>query len=438
MSVRAILLLLWFIPSVPVCYFRPFYGIIIWTIVAFTSPQWYTWGAAHLIPWALIIAVPTIAGFLTKPHDWTRFAARECVLLMALWLWFTFTTLYSINSVVFMHHADMTWYIYGLVSKIFLMVFVTIGIVDSFARLRTLVIVIASCFGVFVVKSLPFLIRSGGADRVYGPAKSMIADNNDFGLALNMTLPMFFFLAQTETRPWIKRMWGTLCLLTIPTIFFTYSRGALLSLIVLLTLMILRLRQRLLLLPVALVGVSLAILVTPQSWKERMNPSSDNMLDKSARGRINAWEFSVHLVSDYPLTGGGFETFTPQLFNLYAPDPTDVHGPHSVYFGILGEHGFPGLALFLCLIGSAFFSTFEVVKWGRYYGDDIAVAYALMFRFGLVGFLTAGLFLARAYFDYAYTIIACIIILRSVCFRAWTADADEEEEHAEPEAEFAT
>jgi putative inorganic carbon (HCO3(-)) transporter len=228
MSLRGIALLLWFIPSIPVCFFRPFYGIVLWTIIAFTSPQWYTWGAATLIPWALVVAVPTIAGFLVyQGSNINRLISRESYLVGLLWIWFAVTSVITVNMPVFEHHAQDTWDHLTFVSKIFLMLFITIGVVNSFPRLRTLVVTIASCFGFFVFKALPFLIRTGGSDRVYGPPHSMISDNNDFGLAMNMTLPFFFFLAQTETVPWVKRVFGTLFLLGIPTIFFTYSRGAL-------------------------------------------------------------------------------------------------------------------------------------------------------------------------------------------------------------------
>ena len=37
------------------------------------------------------------------------------------------------------------------------------------------------------------------------------------------------------------------------------------------------------------------------------------------------------------------------MFAIYAPNPHDVHDVHSIYFEILGEHGFVGLALFLLL-----------------------------------------------------------------------------------------
>jgi probable O-glycosylation ligase (exosortase A-associated) len=431
-SLRGIILLLWFIPSIPMCFFRPFYGIVVWTIIAFTSPQWYTWGAASLLPWAVLAAIPTMAGFVVYcGKNWGRFSSREGFFICLLWGWFAVTTIVALNVPLFQHHRDDTISEFSYVSKVFLMFFLTIGIVDTFSRLRTLVVVIASCFGIFILKSAPFLIRTGGSDRIYGPQMSMIADNNDFGLALNMTLPFFFFLAQTESDKRLKRLWQLLFVLTIPTILFTYSRGALLGLVVILTLMILRLKQRLVLIPVAIAAVVVMSYVAPETWKQRMNPSSDNVMDKSAQGRINAWKFAINLIGDYPITGGGFGTFTRPLFLLYAPDPADFHGPHSVYFSLLGEHGIVGLLLFLTLIASCFYSLYVIIKWAKFHGDEVALSFAHMFRFSLVGFLTSGFFLGRAYFDYLYTIIACIVVLQKVCFDTWRAETHEEEDEGE-------
>jgi hypothetical protein len=43
--------------------------------------------------------------------------------------------------------------------------------------------------------------------------------------------------------------------------------------------------------------------------------------------------------------------------------------------------------------------------------DPVSESYARMFRLSLIGFLTSGLFLGRAYFDYYFTIVGCIVIL---------------------------
>jgi probable O-glycosylation ligase (exosortase A-associated) len=320
------------------------------------------------------------------------------------------------------HHSFDTWFRFGFVSKILLMTVVLVGVVDSFARLRILVIVIASCFAVFVVKTLPFILLSGGAYRVYGPEHSMIGDNNDFGLAMNMTAPLFFFLAHTESGRW-RYFWGCMFLGSIPLILFTYSRGALVGLAVVMLLMLLRLKQRFMIMSVLAVAMAIALLFAPAAWRERMDPTREGAIDGSARERFNAWTFSWRLACDFPIAGGGFETFSPELFQRYAPNAGDVHGPHSIYFGVLAEHGFIGLALYLTLVASCFATTLRLARQARMQGDLVIEHYANMFRFSLVGFLTSGLFLGRAYFDYYFTIVGCIVILNRVAQQEWVEES---------------
>ena len=74
------------------------------------------------------------------------------------------------------------------------------------------------------------MILTGGSFRLYGPRGSTVFDNNDLGLALNMTVPMFFFLARTATNRRMKQLMWFLFAATIPAVFFTYSRGALIGL----------------------------------------------------------------------------------------------------------------------------------------------------------------------------------------------------------------
>jgi putative inorganic carbon (hco3(-)) transporter len=419
MPLRAVLLMAFLFPSLPVCFVRPFYGILLWTIISFTSLQWYLY-SAYTLPVAMLVAIPTLLGAFIFGRGWRNLFSIECGLLLTLWVWFTITTLIAGANPLFADHVEDMWIQWEYISKVFLMTATTIGVVDSFARLRTLIIVIASCFGIFVMKALPWLISTRGTDRVYGPENSMIGDNNDFGLALNMTLPLLFFLAQSETRTWVKRSFWCLFLATIPVIFFTYSRGALIGLTAVLGLMFLRLKQRAILIPVIVAGLGIVILFAPPAWKERMNPTGPNAIDASAQSRFNAWTFCWHLAGEYPIAGGGFATFTPALFQRYAPNVRDVHGPHSIYFGVLAEHGFVGLFLYMTLVGACFVSTYWIVKWAKFHGDETAANYGNMFRFALVGFLTSGLFLGRAYFDYYYTLIACIVVLRQVCKHAWS------------------
>ena len=160
-----------------------------------------------------------------------------------------------------------------------------------------------------------------------------------------------------------------------------------------------------------------------------MDPSQG--LDNSARERLNAWTFSWNLASEYPIAGGGFATFTPELFSRYAPTANDVRGPHSVYFQLLAEHGFVGLGLYLILVLSCLMTTRRLVRLATQVGDRAIANYANMFGASLVGFLVSGLFLGRAYFDYFFTIVACLVILERVARQEWSRDAGEGIETAE-------
>jgi putative inorganic carbon (HCO3(-)) transporter len=427
---RDIVLLSLLAISLPICLVRPFFGVVLWTLLAFLNPQSFTWGAARQASPALAIAIPTLAGFFICCPNWKRLICRETLLLLVLWLWFTATAYNANHTAIFADNAANTWFRWNSVSKILLMTLVTIGMVHTWNRLRWLMLTIAFAFGLMVLKTVPFLIVSGGGARLYGPENSMIADNNDFGLALNLVLPFFFFLAKTETRPIVKKIMAICFAATIPAIMFTYSRGALLGLIAVLLCMLMQARQKAILIPVGILALCFGAFFTPQAWRDRMTNTADGSLDASALSRVNAWTYAWRLASDYPLMGGGFDDFDQELFERYAPNPKDVHGPHSIYFGVLAEHGFIGLSLYLALVATCFFTLQGIVRKARIQGDARTQHYANLLRFALVGFLVSGAFLGRAYFDFYFTIVACVVILRHLSQSEWNEhlEADEQTE----------
>ena len=87
----------------------------------------------------------------------------------------------------------------------------------------------------------------------------------------------------------------------------------------------------------------------PQSWYERMSTIQTYQTDQSALGRINAWHTAFNVAKDR-VTGGGFEMWITPVFRQYAPDPFNVRDVHSIYFEVMGEHGFIGFGLFVLLI----------------------------------------------------------------------------------------
>jgi probable O-glycosylation ligase (exosortase A-associated) len=156
--------------------------------------------------------------------------------------------------------------------------------------------------------------------------------------------------------------------------------------------------------------VSLAFL--PEEWWARMHSIQNYEQDQSAMGRINAWHTMFNIAKDR-IFGGGFNVYTYDIFQMYAPIPENVHAAHSIYFQVMGEHGFIGLFLYL-MIG---FFTWQSASWLRKHTRGIPELewtgrLAAMCQVSMFGFAVGGAFLSLAYFDLPYNITVLVVITR--------------------------
>jgi len=134
-----------------------------------------------------------------------------------------------------------------------------------------------------------------------------------------------------------------------------------------------------------------------------MNSISTYEEDGSAMGRINAWKTAINIANDRPLVGGGFELYSKEVFARYAPDPEDVHAAHSVYFQMLGEHGYIGLLIFLGLGIAAWVTARRTIALGRVNPEmQWAAHLARAFQVSLVGYAVGGMFVNIGYWDLVY------------------------------------
>src|SRR4051812_34499538 len=108
-SIRDILLLGAVAISLPICFVRPFFGVLVWTIFAFLNPHDFAWGLARQLPLAQAVAIPVLAGALMFKPAWKQLFCRDIALLAILWIWFTITTINSSYEPLFASHAADTW-----------------------------------------------------------------------------------------------------------------------------------------------------------------------------------------------------------------------------------------------------------------------------------------------------------------------------------------
>ncbi|MGH8101397.1 MAG: putative O-glycosylation ligase, exosortase A system-associated, partial [Chthoniobacterales bacterium] len=227
---RDLIVLAIILGSAPFCFMSPYFGVLMWYWVSYFNPHRFTWSFAYNFPVAFVIAVPTLAGTLFAKKSLAALRSRESVLLAGLWVWFTITYLHAQNIPFFALHMDDAKYEMGHVSKIFLMTFVMIVVITSREKLRGVMLVSAGSLGLLALKGTIFGLRNAGEARVWGPPDSFLADNNAFGLALNMCLPILFFMARREENRWIRRFLYLCFLCSLISVILTYSRGGLLGL----------------------------------------------------------------------------------------------------------------------------------------------------------------------------------------------------------------
>jgi len=414
---RDILVLAIIFGSVPLCFLNPYFGILMWNWIGIFNPHRFTYGFAYNFPVAYVVALPTMAGMIFTKKVNRNIFTRESVLLTLSWIWFTVTIVYASTVPLFSHHIEDGFAQLVRVSKVLIVIFLTMLLVTSRERLRNLYLVLGLSIGALVIKGAAFGLRTSGEDRVWGPPDSFLADNNDLALATNMALPILFYLAAEEKRRWLRIVLYVTFICGIFSVILSYSRGALLGLVIVLVVIALTSRHKVLMISFVLICGVLVFSYAPQKWMERMGAFYHGQIDNSAQGRLNAWQFAIVLTKHYPLTGGGFETFTPDLFERYTPD-LYFAGPHSIYFETLGEQGYVGLALFLGLLGSCLLSLFRLWQKSRRFPSlNWVRPYCCMLWASLLAYMASGAFLPRSYFDFFYTLVASIVILKIICHR---------------------
>lgn len=132
--------------------------------------------------------------------------------------------------------------------------------------------------------------------------------------------------------------------------------------------------------------------------------------DASAMGRIETWKMALRLAKDN-IAGGGFELWTEETFERYAPGMTSTHDAHSIFFKVLAEHGWIGLVLFVGIL----LVTWRTATWiirqakGR---EDVAWLAELgrSIQVSLAAYAGGGTFLGLSYFDLYWHLVAIVVV----------------------------
>lgn len=287
-------------------------------------------------------------------------------------------------------------------------------------------------------------------------------DPNYYAQALLVIVPLALdrLLAARSARQIILPAWAfTACLLAIT---FTYSRGGFVGAVVVLGCMaVAACRQRPPAMNLAVAGALIAFVcwLAPPVYASRIaslkqvfvepaasapiqsdpNPGDETQhtqaprvadpSDLSSIGRRNLTRVGWRMLRDHPLRGvglGQFETRYPPFARAAGIDvDAKPKAAHNLYLEVAAETGVPGLALFGALLATLFRgmarSRRDMARAGRV--DDARRVGAL--AVGLVGYLTAAVFLHAAYTHLFWLLVGIALAVPNAARRrprAHTAD----------------
>ena len=384
---------------------RPWIGIMLWTWLSIMNPHRYTYGFAYSAPLAAAAAVSVMLGLLMTKERESPFKASSAIWLAIFMLWMTLSWLAGIDPA-----GDYEQW--KKVIKIDVMILISLMLLKSKQHIFALAWVVTGSLALLGLKGGIFTLTSGGGFRVWGPPGSFIEDNNEMALALVMTIPLLRFLQLQLTKAWARHAMTGAMVLCAAAALGSQSRGALLAMAIMVLYFWWNGKNKL--------GIGLAILLAaipllmfmPESWVARMSTIGTYEEDASAMGRINAWWSAWNSAFHYPF-GVGFDSARPALFALYSPNPSAIHAAHSIYFQILGNHGFAGLFLFM----GVFTATWRSASWLRRQKfptpeADWCNQLGAMCQVALAGYAVGGAFLSLAYFDLPYNIMVLVVLTR--------------------------
>lgn len=394
---------------------RPAIGALMWAWVSIMNPHQLTYGFARSIPWAMLIAITTLAALAFSRHRKPLPKCGGVIILLVFVAWMTLTSVFALNP----EPADV-WDKWVFMLKIFVMLFVTLMLLRGRKEIELLIWVVALSLAYYGVKGGLFTLVTGGSYRVWGPP-GMIEGNNELAVALVIAMPFMHYLRTVSANRWIRLAMLGCMILCAFAVLGTQSRGALLAITGMGLVLGLKGKH-----PVrstvALAMVGMAIIAfMPDTWTRRMDTIATYREDDSAMQRIWVWTALWNAALDRPLVGVGFRADNVAVFSRYGNIPgfeafSSTYTPvaHSTYFQALGEHGFPGLILFVSLGLWTWFTAGALAR--RTANDpELSTWVPLLMRMcqvSLIGFAVGGAFLSLMLFDVPYYIMAVVALVQ--------------------------
>ena len=344
---------------------RPFLWVLLYVYIDILAPQRIGYSLIQELQVSLIAFGAAFAGWLLLDRkEGARFTLRQALMLaLMLYCWWT------LQGAEFQDTATTKW---DWVWKAFLFAIFLPLTVTTRARLEGLALTLVLSVATIVIGTGLKTVLGGGG---YENLKFFVNDNS--GIYESSTLatvaialiPVIAWFTRYGTifRPhWtVTAFAGALIFASLLIPVGTEARTGLLCIAALGVLLLRYTKRRFLFIAGAGVLGLAALPFLPQSYYDRMATLGQPGGDESASTRVAVWQWTIDHAAEHPM-GGGFDVYRANSFTYVMPvredngntvtvqyrEVTDeARAFHSAIFELLGEQGYPGLAIWLLLHG---------------------------------------------------------------------------------------
>lgn len=412
---------------------RPFVFVLAFVYVDLVQPQRLSYHLLSSFPISMTLAPLAMGAWLLFDEKrWTRFSGRQFLIFLLL-VYVALTTFNADLPVEAQFKWEWVWKV--LIFAVFLP-----SAIWNRLRIEALLMVVVLSVAAIVIPVGIKTVAGGGG---YGQSLGLVDNNTGLFEGSIMStaaigiIPILIWFARHGTlfKPnWMVNAFvGCLIFACLLIPVGTQARTGLVCIAALVLLALRFTKRRLLYMGmIGCVGLA-AIPLLPSSFSERMGSIQEYKSDESASTRLAIWKWTIDYAAQKPF-GGGFEAYRQNKLqydlapskntteSAFAPPPppgtpsadtvTDAgRAYHSSYFEMLGEQGYPGLALFLLL---HIYSLVRMEVLRRRFraaeGDDAWIApLATALQTAHLVYLVGSLFVGIAFMPFIFNLIAAQI-----------------------------
>lgn len=368
---------------------RPFVWMLLYLYVDIVQPQVISWGILSHIPVSLIAFGAAFVGWIVFDRkDDSRFTLRQGLMVLLL-LYCGYTTL----TAAYPEDAPEKW---SWVWKALLFAIFMPLTLRTRLRIEAVALVMVLAASALIIDGGIKTAAGGGgygALRIFVDSNSGLFEGSIISAVAIAIIPVVIWLAKYGTIfPSDWRVWTFAAALIFACSLIpvgTQARTGLVCLAIMCALYLRTAKHRFLIGAGMALAAVIAVPFLPQSFMARMGTIEDHQSDQSASTRIAMWKWTWEYAKHHPF-GGGFyayegavvkyDTFTAETSGsttIVTATPIEEKGRayHSSYFEMLGEQGYPGLALWLALQISGL-AQMEILRrrWKDRHGPDQAWA----------------------------------------------------------------